>query len=646
MRRPGHWLVYHLERMLLRGAHYHLMLMIVAVVGVAALGGLALLLMGEPEQPGEAVWWAFLRLTDPGYLGDDEGLGRRVVSTVVTVAGYVLFMGALIAILSRWLQQTIELLQRGETPIHLKNHLLVLGLTDRTPIILQEMLRSEERVARLLAPRGGRALRLVVLVEDLDQESRTALREDLGALWDDRHIFLRTGSPLVAEHLTRVAVASAAAILLPGDDDDPERDSVVVKTLLSLAAHPQVLAAERPPRVVAGLADQTLVEVVRPAYPGLLQLIPNSAVVSRMIAQNLRHLGLSWVLGELLAFRTGNDLLYRAFPELDGARFDEAALRLVGGVALGVVRREGDHDEPLLNPPGDLRLRADDKVVIIGRQEGALRLGPARSAPEPMTDALPPLGVSWPKTRRVLVLGWGPRALLLLEELDTYRDEDFEVDVFSMATEEERAAALDRADISLDRVRARYLTGDYTNPRALDDLSLRSYHNVVLLGRSWREDGESADAHTMLAYLILQSLLKGEGARPTVLVELMDPDNASLLADKPGEVILSPILMGNMMAHIALRSELLAVVDELFTVGGAEFHYRPAADYALSGETAFSTVQAAALARGELAVGVRISAAALDVRSDLRLAPGSDERFSLDEDSLLLVLTTARELER
>ena len=62
-------------------------------------------------------WWAFLRLTDPGYLGDDEGNWRRVVSTWLTVSGYVLFMGTLIAILTQWLNRTMRALEQGLTPI-------------------------------------------------------------------------------------------------------------------------------------------------------------------------------------------------------------------------------------------------------------------------------------------------------------------------------------------------------------------------------------------------------------------------------------------------------------------------------------------------------------------------------------------------
>ena len=90
-----------------------------------------------------AIWWAFLRLTDPGYLGDDEGLARRIISTVLTVLGYVLFMGSLIAILTQWLNQKIRNFESGLTPIVRRNHILILGWTNRTPAIVAELMRSE-----------------------------------------------------------------------------------------------------------------------------------------------------------------------------------------------------------------------------------------------------------------------------------------------------------------------------------------------------------------------------------------------------------------------------------------------------------------------------------------------------------------------
>jgi ion channel POLLUX/CASTOR len=65
-----------LERQFIRGASFQLMT-VAALIGLISLAGGALLLPAaeESEGLGETVWWAFLRLTDPGYLGDDEACG-------------------------------------------------------------------------------------------------------------------------------------------------------------------------------------------------------------------------------------------------------------------------------------------------------------------------------------------------------------------------------------------------------------------------------------------------------------------------------------------------------------------------------------------------------------------------------------------
>ena len=83
--RLKNYLKFRVEQLLLRGAHSRL-LFIASLIGVVAVGGgLMVQATDVPFDDREtAIWWAFLRLTDPGYLGDDEGLARRVISTVVT----------------------------------------------------------------------------------------------------------------------------------------------------------------------------------------------------------------------------------------------------------------------------------------------------------------------------------------------------------------------------------------------------------------------------------------------------------------------------------------------------------------------------------------------------------------------------------
>jgi hypothetical protein len=134
---------YALERLFMRGAQYRL-LAVAALIGLISVtgGALAMLASGAFDSFGEAVWWAFLRLTDPGYLGDDVGTLNRTVSTILTVLGYVVFLGALVAIMTQWLNARMERLESGLTPVVRNDHVLVLGWTNRTDAIVRELLLS------------------------------------------------------------------------------------------------------------------------------------------------------------------------------------------------------------------------------------------------------------------------------------------------------------------------------------------------------------------------------------------------------------------------------------------------------------------------------------------------------------------------
>ena len=354
---PARWkqaLQFQLERMLLRGAHYRLAFIAILLGLVALAGGLAVhwFSPGEPEGA-EAVWWAFLRLTDPGYLGDDQGLARRLIATVVTVCGYVLFMGALIAIMTQWLESTVRQLERGETPIAMRGHILVMGSATRVAILIEELLHSEFRLRRFLSQRRSSELRIVVMTDEVDADFRSELRTRLGTVWDERRIILRSGSRLRIEHLERVDFLNAAAILLPaGEEADPsERDAATIKALLSIIHHPMLDSIDEPPRVVAEVKDHRLLELVRQSYRGKLDLIPGDLVVGRFLAHTIRHPGLSYVLREILITEDGNNLVIRAFPGLEGLGFHDAAMRFQDALLLGVLRPTPAGLTPLLNPP-------------------------------------------------------------------------------------------------------------------------------------------------------------------------------------------------------------------------------------------------------------------------------------------------------
>ena len=170
----------------------------------------------------------------PGYLGEDVGVARASVATAVTVLGYILFMGALIAILVQWLDRTLNRLERGLTPMALNAHVVLLGWTSRTPSVLEEILASEGRIERFLRSRGVRRLRVAVLAESAGADLVHQLRQQLRERWSARRIILRSGSPLEIEALGRIDFAHAAAVVIPAADTNAasalDADARSVKT--------------------------------------------------------------------------------------------------------------------------------------------------------------------------------------------------------------------------------------------------------------------------------------------------------------------------------------------------------------------------------------------------------------------------------
>ena len=118
---------------------------------------------------------------------------------------------------------------------------------------------------------------------------------------------------------------------------------------------------------------------------------------------------------------------------------------------------------------------------------------------------------------------------------------------------------------------------------------------MVLLASERLKSGAESDARTILGYLLLRELMAAGAATASVLVELTDLDNAPLFENRRGEVIVSPIIVSHMLARVALRRELRAVFDELFSSGGCEIFFRRMVDYSLNeGEYCCADLQRAA----------------------------------------------------
>jgi len=600
---------FRLERLLLRGTLVRLMLIGALIVVVSVTAGLFVQAVDHGfEDPFEAIWWAFLRLTDPGYLGDDHGPIRRTVSTVVTMLGYVVFLGALVAILTQWLNKTINDLESGYTPIAINGHVLVLGWTSRHRTILRELLQAEGRVERFLERHDADRLVVVVMVPQLGAGLRFEVQQYLGELYSDAKVIFRSGNPLRIDHLRRVDFLNAAAIILPSDDLTGDAasaaDTRTIKALLSMAKH---AGGDALPQVVTEMLDLRKVSVGEHAYRGPAEILASDLLVGCMLAQSVLHEGLSDVFAELMMEHDGCMLRICTDQRVVGRRFGELPALFPRAVVIGLSRPRDHTYAPHLVPPPDTMVRDGDALVLVARTHDDVI--PHMPAERPVLAPVEAKAAARPRSQRVLILGWSSHVPAIVRELAAHGRVDSHVVVASVVTPAERQELLASYERDLSEIDVVHRVVDYTVSSGMNGLEPETFDQIVIVQSDWAGTDEEGDARTVVGYLMLREALRrpaAEGrAAPRIIVELGEPSNAELLDAPDVEVLVTPLIVGQLLAQVALRPELNAVYAEMLGVGGAEMASEPVGRFGLEETSAsFSRLSVEVSRHGAILIGL------------------------------------------
>ncbi len=640
---------FEVERFILFRSLHQFLLIAVMIALVAVIGGLAVYILTDDfARLPEAIWWSFLRLTDPGYIGDDAGGIRRTISTIVSVLGYVLFLGALIAVMTQGLNQAMGRLQRGLTPIAQNDHILILGWSNRTPIIVQQLLMSETRVASFLKRSGASDLKIVILAEELTHEIMVDIRALLGSYWNARKITLRSGTPLRIEHLERVDFRHASVIILPsgefGEDTLEYPDGRTIKTLLSMGKGVAKEEREDLPMMVAEIRDYRKREIAQAAYGGPIEVLESDLFLARLLSQIIRVPGLSHIYYELLTHEVGNEIYLRSWPEVVGVRACDLPEMFPGAVILGLYRNDIRRFHPL-TAVGEQPVGKGDRLVLIAPgAETDLLLDEERiPSRTPLEAEEPPVEFSGGKDRRslphrLLILGWNRTIPPLLSILEDYSDEVYEITNLSLITPEERLTRLARRGVELNETQVTWMTGEYTSMPELEALEPWRFNTVLICSSEWLETGGESDARTVLGYLVLDSILEGKGIRPHVVTQLMDESNAPLFPEDRCETLTGPVVLSHLLAQIGLQRNLRGLFEELFGPGGAEIFFRPVTDYLPAGTTTtFEELRQACFRRDQILIGLR-RPRITSINGGIQINPDHALPISIEADDEVVVL--------
>lgn len=624
-----------IERQLSHGP-FNQLLIVAAVIGLVSLvgGGLVLLSGIDNENLQESVWWAFLRLSDPGYLGDDEGIWRRIVSTALTIAGYVLFMGTLVAIMTQWLLRKMRLLEQGLTPVAYRGHVAVLGWSSRSLPLLKELL--EQASLRGLKHRlKGKPI--AVLADDITNGPLEQVQGDRQLRSKFRRLVLRSGSVLNPDHIDRVNVTEADTIVIPSSGHTGSlltADAETVKTLASLRS--RVLNSKRYPLVVAELQDSRKISIARQAYPGTLHVVASDIAVSRALARSLVTQGMSKVLNNLLVDPAGAQFYVLSISETALNKWSAVQSYLSHGIACGLYNTERGLN---LNPSSGLPVKPGDRVIVLARSVPEFLSKPQRTTRVNQTEgelnatALRKTDSSGAGSKRVLMLGWNKRVPALVEEIAGYGDLRCDITSVSTTPIEDRQQEMndrltEKAYVSAPDIE--FHQADYTYEHVLRQYEPSEYDVVLMFSSDRSLSGEEADARTIVGYLVLEKLLSKVDATPRVILELSDASNEAFVTAKNNEVLISSLMVSHVLAQIVMYPELRYVYDELLAASGADISIQHVADQ-LHGERSFAELKQRLAEEGLTLLGVQQA-------QQTRLAPQDSELFNCGSDTRLIML--------
>ena len=563
-----------------------------AVIGLLAAASLAwILVLGliawlagfHPDGGGkysyiEATWRQLTFTLDPGTFSGDTGWPWLILSLLTTLFG-VIVIASLIGVVGAAFDDKITELRKGKSNVLESGHTVIVGWNSKVFTIIAELVTANESERKPV---------IVVLADRDKLEMEEAIREKAGDTKNTK-VICRSGNPLDQDELLRANPYAAKSIIVLGDEDSADPDSMTIKTTLALTNHPRRPAGDI--TIVGEVRDLSNLEAARLVGKDEARWVLPLEMISKLTVQTCRQSGLSTVYSELLRFE-GDEIYFTEQGELAGLTYLECQMRFASSTVIGVANADG----PVVNPASDRVLAHGEQLIVIAEDDSTIAVTPAG-----VPDDSKVIGVGKAESvpERTLILGSNSQLPLMLAELNEYVASGSVVTVVSTHPVPELGP---HPHLTID-VR----DGDTSDRKTLVALLPGSYDHVLVLAYRDHLEAEAADAKTLVTLLLLREIADANDLDLNIVSEMLDDRNRKLAeVTKADDFIVSDNLMSLMMSQISENSQLSALYNGLFAAEGAEVYLRPAEWYVvLDTPVDFYTVAAGAAKRGETAIGYR-----------------------------------------
>lgn len=586
----------------------------------------------------EGIWEAWTFMADPGTHSKVYWPEQRVVAAFIAVVG-IIFFASILGVIVDVIREKMESLRQGRSKVIENGHTLILGWTDKTILLIEELCIANES-------EGGGVV--VVLASERKEQMEIELKVQLptSARLGTKVVF-RNGSPLLMGDLEKVSAHNAKALVVLASGGDADRaDADTLRCMLSLRSLRYGLSGH----IVAEVRDVDNEPLVKLVGGSAVETIVSHDVLGRLMLMSARQPGLAKVYEALLGF-DGDEFYMQEWPELIGLKFGEITARFPNAVPIG-IRSEA---QVLHMKAGvDRIIEPGDEIIVIAEDNDTYK----PEAPVEIEVGRPP---EWEAEERVaediLFCGWRRDIRDILQHLDDIVVQGTKVRMMShcVPVEERNAKLLEEGlDVNLLRnIQIIHESGNTSVRRKLEALPLESLFSCMIFAdQLFEADTMHADSHSLATLLLIRDIqacrkglpasanpmrssersiveeddepMGGHGGKRLsekpetakdcpIICEILDPRTQKTIAGNKYVSLSSDFcqtnrLVAQIVAMISEERSVKHLLDELLGIAGCNIAVYPAKRYCAPSELcSFFTVSERARLFDEIVIGYQLN---------------------------------------